>query len=83
MRLLIALAAVSALGLAACSQADQSAAENDANQAATETGQALDNAGQQIGDAAHETGEAIEGATNDGIGQMGQMPEGNIDDPAR
>lgn len=77
MRLLIALAAASALGLAACTQADQNQAEQDANQAAQETGQALENAGEDLSQAANQTGEAIEGATNEAAGAVERATDDN------
>lgn len=54
MRFVLALVAAATLGLAACSPAEQNAAESDAEQA-----------GEAVEEAAHETGEAIEGAVND------------------
>ncbi len=66
MRFMIALVAAATLGLAACTPADQNAAEQDVNQAAEETGQALDNAG-----------EAIEGATNDAANSVAAATDDN------
>lgn len=77
MRFLIALVAAAALGTAACTPADQNAAEQDVNQAADETGQALENAGQDIGAAANQTGEAIEGATNDAANSVANATDDN------
>ncbi len=77
MRFLIALVAAAALGTAACTPADQNAAEQDVNQAADETGQALDQAGQDIGQAANQTGEAIEGATNDAANSVANATDDN------
>jgi hypothetical protein len=58
MRIFVALAAIAALGLAACTPAET-------DQSATEAGQAADEAGAAIGDAANEAGEAVEGAVNE------------------
>lgn len=77
MRLLIALAAAATLGLVACTEADQNAAEQDVNQAADETGQALENAGEEIGAAANEAGEAVEGATNEAAGAVERATDDN------
>ncbi len=77
MRFLIALAAAATLGLAACTPADQNAAEQDVNQAADETGQALETAGEEVGQAADATGEAIEGATNDAANSVANATDDN------
>jgi len=77
MRLILAIAAATALGLAACTPADQNAAEQDVNQAADETGEALENAGAEIGDAANEAGEAVEGATNDAANSVANATDDN------
>jgi hypothetical protein len=77
MRLLYAFAAIAALGLAACSQAEQNAAEQDVNQAAEDTGNALESAGEDIGQAANEAGEAIEGATNDAANSVANATDDN------
>lgn len=77
MRILVAVAAIAALGLAACSQADQNAAEQDVNQAAEETGQALDQAGEDLGAAANEAGEAVEGAVNDAATEVEHATDDN------
>jgi hypothetical protein len=79
MRILAAIAAAAALGLAACTPADQNAAEQDVDQAAEETGQALDEAGSEIGDAANEAGEAVEGAVNDAATEVDHATD---DDPS-
>ena len=65
MRIFVALAAIAALGLAACTPAETDQAGDNADQAATEAGQAADEAGAAIGDAANEAGEAVEGAVNE------------------
>jgi hypothetical protein len=77
MRILAALAVAAALGLAACSQAEQDAARQDANQAAEETGQALDQAGEDLGAAANEAGEAVEGAVNDAATEVEHATDDN------
>jgi hypothetical protein len=66
MRIFVAIAAVAALGLAACSQADQNAAEQDVNQATEE-----------IGAAANEAGEAVEGAVNDAATEVEHATDDN------
>ncbi len=57
MRMLIAVtAAVAALSLAACNQAQTDQAGQDVENAAEDTGAALENAGEAVGDAAHDAG---------------------------
>jgi hypothetical protein len=77
MRFLIALAAAATLGLAACTPADQNAAEQDVNQAADETGQAIEGAANDVGQAANEAGEAVEGATNDAANSVANATDDN------
>lgn len=57
-KLIIAVSAIAALGLAACTQEEAADAGNEAEAAATE-------AADTIGEAAHEAGEAVEGAANE------------------
>ncbi|MFO1018313.1 MAG: hypothetical protein U1E03_11990 [Hyphomonadaceae bacterium] len=77
MRMTYALAAIAALSIAACSQAETNAAKQDADAAATDTGNALEGAGQDIGQAAHETGEAVEGAVNDAATEVEHATDDN------
>lgn len=70
MRILVAIAAFAALGLAGCTQAETDKAGQDAENAATDTGDALEEAGAAVGDAANEAGEAVEGATNEAAGAV-------------
>ncbi len=70
MRILMALAAAAALGLAACSQAET---ENAADEAATAT----EEAGTAVGEAAHEAGEAVEGAVNDAATEVEHATDDN------
>ena len=65
MRITLLLAAVAALSLAACNQAQTEQAGADAEQAADEAGAAANDAGAAVGEAAHDAGEAVEGAVND------------------
>ena len=58
MRMIAAIAAIAALGLVACTEAETEQAADDAAQAAHDAGEA-------IGEAADATGEAVEGAVND------------------
>ena len=77
MRLTYALAAIAALTIAACSQAETDAAKQDADAVATDTGNALEQAGQDLGQAAHETGEAVEGAANDAATEVEHATDDN------
>jgi len=77
MRLLIAIVTAATLGLAACTPAEQNAAEQDVNEAADDTGDALEEAGEEVGDAANEAGEAVEGATNDAANSVANATDDN------
>lgn len=71
MRLLIAAAA--ALGMAACTPAEQTESE----QTAAEAGQELEQAGEAVGDAAQAAGEAAEDATNEAAGAVERATDDN------
>lgn len=77
MRFVLALATVAALGLAACTPADQSATQENADTAATEAAQAADDAGAAIGDAATDAGNAVEGAVNDAATEVEHATDNN------
>lgn len=70
MRVLLAIAAAAALGLAACTQAETDQAADDAAQATEEAGAA-------VGEAAHEAGEAVEGAVNDAATEVEHATDDN------
>lgn len=65
MRILAVLAAVAALGLAACSQAEVDQAGEDAAAVTEEAADAVGEAADATGEAAAAAGDAVEGAVND------------------
>ncbi len=77
MRMLTALAAVAALGLAACTQAETNQAEADAERARAETSQELQEAGAAARETAHELGEATEAAVNEAAGAIERATDDN------
>ena len=70
MRVLLAIAAAAALGLAACTQAET---ENAADEAAQTTEEAAD----AVGEAATDAGEAVEGAVNDAATEVEHATDDN------
>jgi hypothetical protein len=75
MRILVAVAAAAAFGLAACTQAETEQASPDA--AVGELGQAVEGAGEAVTEAAQETGEAVEGAVNEAAAAVEHATEGD------
>jgi hypothetical protein len=72
---LLALAAIAALGLAACDQPSTADDPGDAEQASTE--QETEEAGAALGEAAEEVGEATESAVNDAAGAVERATDDN------
>ena len=70
MRILLAIAAAAALGLAACTQAET-------DNAAEEAGAAIEEAADTAGEAATEAGEAVEGAVNDAATEVQNATDDN------
>lgn len=65
MRTLIALTAVAALGLAACSPAEQEEAETNAEEVMDDVGAAADEAGEAVEGAVNDAATEVEHATDD------------------
>jgi hypothetical protein len=70
MRILMAIAAAAALGLAACSQAET-------EQAADDAATATEDAATAVGDAAQQAGEAVEGAVNEAATEVEHATDDN------